>query len=162
MKYRRDCFSQRLRSQRHLYLHVQKFPNPPQKPVDVRKPRAHTWWCEEPCFSTTAVYGRATVGGLTVLSLSSSAEKRDAKTGLLVPMPVAVIPRWTVPLVAALAECSPSNKTFENKKVNCKRSINLALLNLRVPAEILSEIVGAEKREERGSADGCSDTKSIF
>ena len=72
-------------------------------------------------FYESVVYGQLMVGDLTVLSLSLSVQKSHAKTGLLVPMPVDVILRWTVPLAAALAECSPSNKTSENKRVNYKR-----------------------------------------
>ena len=47
--------------------------------------------------------------------------KKQRKAGLLELMPVAAIPRWTVPLAAALAEYSPSNKTSRNKMVNYKR-----------------------------------------
>ena len=37
------------------------------------------------------------VGGPMALSLCSSVQKSDAKTGLLVPMPVAAILRWIIP-----------------------------------------------------------------
>ena len=66
-------------------------------------------------------YGRRMVGGLMVSSSSASAQKNDVKTGLLILMPVAANPRWAVPLAAALAEYSPSNKTSRNKRANYKK-----------------------------------------
>ena len=87
-----------------------------------------------------------------VLSLSSGAQKSGAKTGLLVPMPVAAILRWTIPLAGVLAECSPSNKTSGNKRINryyghCTRAIDAYSKGLKYGTNSFTARVYKEHRQ---------------